>query len=165
MLCIPPPQTSEQKSGIIKNIKNTNSQQHKDDTIPCAQVTLTVCDWMKYLVFNGSRSLGKTRYRFTKASTNWFSLWKIWRSLIMKSFWPMGLSLFCTNQHKPGICLTTKTNEPIRTSQQLPSRKFAAHSLHSILFSTIWTNWMPAAAIQKANAETNSDHRHAPWGA
>ena len=50
-----------------------------------------------------------------------------------------------------------KNNELIRTSQQFPSRKFAAHSLHSIVFSTIstiWINWTPAAAIQKANAET-----------
>ena len=66
--------------------------------------TLTACDCMKYLVFHGSRSLGKASYGFTKASTNWFSLWTIWRSLIMQSFWPTGLSL-CTNHHKPGSCL------------------------------------------------------------
>ena len=32
--------------------------------------TLTACDCMKYLVFHGSRSLGKASYGFTKASTN-----------------------------------------------------------------------------------------------
>ena len=93
------------------------------------------CDCMEYLVFHGSRSLGKASYGFTKA-TIWFSLWKIWRFLIMQSFWPMGLSL-CTNHHKPGFCQKTKTNELIRTSQ-LPSRKFAAHSLHSIVFSAFY---------------------------
>ena len=64
-----------------------------------------------------------------------------------------------------GPCLTTKTNELISTSDQLPPSKFAAHSLHSIVFSGFYDmriKWMPAAAIQKANADTNPDHHHAP---
>jgi len=53
------PRNLNKKSGM----KNNNSQQHQDDTIPCAQATLTVCDCVKYLVFRGSRSLGKNKVR------------------------------------------------------------------------------------------------------
>ena len=30
-------------------MKTNSNQQHKDDTIPCAQAALTVCDCMKYI--------------------------------------------------------------------------------------------------------------------
>ena len=79
---------------------------------------------------------------------------------------PFGIPwLFRTNHHKPGSCLQTTTNDLISTSHQLPPSKFAAHSLHSIVFSAFYDmriKWMPAAAIQKANADTNADHHHAP---
>ena len=130
------------------------------DTIPCAQATLTVCDCMKYLVFP----------RFVQPGQNKVQIHQSFHKLIQ---FVEDLEIFdhaklLTNgtltilQKSSQTWILPKTNEPIRTSQQLPSRKFAAHSLHSILFSTIWINWMPAAAIQKANAETNSDHHHAP---
>ena len=66
MLVEAPKKWFEQTSSIIKT--NNNNQQHKKDTIPCAQAMLSVCDCMKYLVFHGSRGLGKTRYGFTKAT-------------------------------------------------------------------------------------------------
>ena len=68
MLVEAPKKWFEQTSSIIKT--NNNNQQHKKDTIPCAQAMLSVCDCMKYLVYHGSRSLGKASYGFTKASTN-----------------------------------------------------------------------------------------------
>ena len=62
------------RNNLNKNqgsLKITTARRHKDDTIPCAQATLTVCDCMKNLVFHGSRiSLGKESYGFTKAPTN-----------------------------------------------------------------------------------------------
>ena len=46
MLVEAPKNWFEPPFSIIKT--NNNDQQHKNDTIPCAQATLSVCDCMKY---------------------------------------------------------------------------------------------------------------------
>ena len=143
MLCIPPPQKSEQKSGIIKN---NNSQQHKN--AHCLRLH-------EVPRFPRFAQPGQSKLWIHQSFHKLIQFVKDLEIFDHAKLLTRGLSLK-TNHHKPGFCQKT-TNELIRTSQ-LPSRKFAAHSLHSILFSTIWINWMPAAAIQKANAETNSNH-------
>ena len=76
----------------------------------------------------------------------------------------MGLWPFCANHHNPGSCLK-QTNSSGLPNFHHASLQHTRCTASFSLRSTIWINWMPAAAIQKANAETNSDHHHAPWGA
>ena len=142
MLCIPPPQKSEQKSGIIKN---NNSQQHKN--AHCLRLH-------EVPRFPRFAQPGQSKLRIHQS---FHKLIQFVNDLEIFDHAKLLTNGTLTMHKSSQTWILPKTNELIRTSQ-LPSRKFAAHSLHSILFSTIWINWMPAAAIQKANAETNSNH-------
>ena len=57
------PRNLNKNQESLKVFKNNNSQQHKDDTIPCAQATLTVCDCMKHLGFPRFAQPGQSKLR------------------------------------------------------------------------------------------------------
>ena len=69
--------------------------------------------------------------------------------------------------HKSSQTWILPNNKNKRTHQDFPTSITQVCSTrvaqHPFLYDM--ENWMPAAAIQKANAETNANHRHAPWGA
>ena len=149
------------------------NQQHKDDTIPCAQATPTV-GWSRpspprFALQPGQNNLLLRIHRLRRCcvatvSDIHGSIEPAWRSLV-QSFWPMGLWPFCASHRNPGSCLKQTNSSGLPNSFHHASLQHTRCTASFSLHSTIWINWMPAAAIQKANAETNSDHHHAPWGA